>query len=280
MCSICGCNAPRDSRTSGNESGTHPGHRYRHGVAELARNANGDELARLIEVERSILSKNDAFALRNRLWLESRGHLALNLVSSPGAGKTSLLVETIKALSKSIPIAVVEGDQESDIDAERIRSTGISAVQINTGSGCHLDAHMVGHALVDLTESGSSVIFIENVGNLVCPSSFDLGERTKVAILSTTEGDDKPLKYPDMFAAAGVMVLSKTDLLPYVDFDAGKAVNNALSVNPDLTVFCLSAKTGDGMKPWLQWISDTAAEVAANADQGKAATISLEHGHA
>ena len=171
----------------------------------------------------------------------------LNLVSSPGAGKTTLLVETIKALSGRYSIGVIEGDQETANDAERIRETGVSAVQINTGSGCHLDAHMVGHAVEDLPAMSKAILFVENVGNLVCPASFDLGESAKVVILSSTEGDDKPLKYPDMFAAAATMVLSKTDLLPYVDFNADKAIENALAINPDLNCIKVSSNTGEGM---------------------------------
>jgi hydrogenase nickel incorporation protein HypB len=190
--------------------------------------------------------------------------LALNLVSSPGAGKTTLLVETVGALKASTPVAVIEGDQETANDAERIRATGVSAVQINTGRGCHLDAHMVGHALGDLTLSPGAVVFIENVGNLVCPAAFDLGEAAKVVILSVTEGDDKPLKYPDMFAAADLMILSKTDLLPHVDFDPEKALERARRINPRLECLRLSAKDGSGMASWLDWIAGRAAAVASD----------------
>lgn len=237
------------------------------------------EALKLIEIERSILSKNDLYADNNRGWFEAHGHLALNLVSSPGAGKTTLLVETIKAIAGDHSVAVIEGDQETANDADRIRETGVTAVQINTGSGCHLDAHMVGHALEDLPVMSNAVIFIENVGNLVCPASFDLGEMAKVVILSTTEGDDKPLKYPDMFAAADIMLLSKTDLLPYVDFDAEKAIANALAINPDLTCFQVSSTSGEGLDDWTKWIGNAAEQAAArrSAEPEKAARLGHDH---
>ncbi|MCY3879641.1 MAG: hydrogenase nickel incorporation protein HypB [Rhodobacteraceae bacterium] len=233
--------------------------------------------AKLIEIERSILSRNDAYAELNRKWFEERGHLALNLVSSPGAGKTSLLVETIRRILGKFPVAVVEGDQETANDADQVRETGVEVVQINTGLGCHLDAHMVGHALEDLPSVNNAVIFIENVGNLVCPASFDLGEEAKVVILSTTEGDDKPLKYPDMFAASNVMVLSKTDLLPHVCFDKDKAIANALAINPELTCLEVSAKTGEGMNLWLQWIAEARATPLRNPDSPMAAIQEVVH---
>ncbi len=212
--------------------------------------------AQLITIEENILSKNDQYADINRRRLANHHIFALNLVSSPGAGKTSLLVETVKALSSEVPCAVIEGDQETACDADRIRATGVTAVQINTGRGCHLDAHMVGHALDDLDLVSGGVLFIENVGNLVCPAPFDLGESGKVVILSVTEGDDKPLKYPDMFAAAKLMVLSKVDLLPYVDFDTDKAVERARRINPDLEILQVSLRDGTGMTDWLHWISE------------------------
>jgi hydrogenase nickel incorporation protein HypB len=177
------------------------------------------------------------------------------------------LVETVAALKSSVPVAVIEGDQETANDAERIRATGVSAVQINTGRGCHLDAHMVGHALDDLALPAGAVVFIENVGNLVCPAAFDLGEAAKVVILSVTEGDDKPLKYPDMFAAANLMILSKTDLLPHVDFDADKAVERARRINPHLECLRLSAKNGRGMAQWLDWVAERAIVAQAQSDK-------------
>ena len=210
---------------------------------------------RMLRIEQDILSKNDAYAAGNRARLADRGILALNLVSSPGAGKTTLLTATVPRLRGRTPVAVIEGDQETANDAERIRETGAPAVQINTGRGCHLDAHMVGHALDHLDLTAGGVLFIENVGNLVCPAAFDLGERHKVAILSVTEGEDKPIKYPDMFAASGLMVLNKVDMLPYVDFDVDACIEYARRVNPDIEVLRLSARTGEGMGGWIAWIA-------------------------
>ncbi|MBS4018525.1 hydrogenase nickel incorporation protein HypB [Azonexus hydrophilus] len=214
----------------------------------------GMSQARMVQIERDILSKNDGYAAKNRAWFDEHGVFALNLVSSPGSGKTTLLVKTIEALQARLAIAVVEGDQQTTNDAERIRATGAPALQINTGKGCHLDAHMVGHAMERLQPADGSLFLIENVGNLVCPAAFDLGEQHKVAILSVTEGEDKPLKYPDMFAAADVMLLNKCDLLPYLQFDADLAEANARRVNPKLTVFRVSATSGEGMADWLAWI--------------------------
>ncbi len=210
--------------------------------------------SRMVQIEQDILAKNDGYAQANRAWFDERGILALNLVSSPGSGKTTLLCKTIEALKAQVPVCVVEGDQQTSNDAERIRATGVPALQINTGKGCHLDAHMVGHALERLKPADESLFLIENVGNLVCPAAFDLGEHHKVAILSVTEGEDKPLKYPDMFRAADVMLLNKCDLLPYLEFDADLAEANARRVNPDLTIFRVSATSGDGMSAWLRWI--------------------------
>ncbi len=208
----------------------------------------------MLRIERDILGKNDARAAENRAWLATRGIFALNLVSSPGSGKTSLLVRTLQLLGGRVPAAVIEGDQQTEFDAERIRATGVPALQINTGKGCHLDGHMVGHAMQRLQPKDGSLFLIENVGNLVCPAAFDLGEHHKVAILSVTEGEDKPLKYPDMFAAADVMLLNKVDLLPYLSFDADLAEANARRVNPHLTIFRVSATSGDGLSAWLDWI--------------------------
>lgn len=234
----------------------------------------------MVQIERDILSKNDGYAAQNRTWFDEHGVFALNLVSSPGSGKTSLLVKTIELLKDSIPIAVVEGDQQTANDAERIRATGVPALQINTGKGCHLDAHMVGHAMERLQPAEGSLFLIENVGNLVCPAAFDLGEQHKVAILSVTEGEDKPLKYPDMFAAADVMLLNKCDLLPYLQFDADLAEANALRVNPKLTVFRVSATSGEGMDAWLDWLRSGVdrqrSRHAVTVDQLKARILALE----
>jgi hydrogenase nickel incorporation protein HypB len=210
--------------------------------------------ARMVQIEQDILSKNNTYANANRQTFDERGIFALNLVSSPGSGKTTLLCKTIELLKGAVAINVVEGDQQTANDAERIRATGVAALQINTGKGCHLDGHMVGHAMQRLQPADESLFLIENVGNLVCPAAFDLGEHHKVAILSVTEGEDKPLKYPDMFAAADVMLLNKCDLLPYLQFDADLAEANARRVNPKLTVFRVSATSGDGLSAWLDWI--------------------------
>ena len=210
--------------------------------------------ARMVQIEQDILSKNNTYAAANREWFDEHGIFALNLVSSPGSGKTTLLCKTIELLKDKVAISVVEGDQQTSNDAERIRATGVAALQINTGKGCHLDGHMVGHALERLKPAEESLFLIENVGNLVCPAAFDLGEHHKVAILSVTEGEDKPLKYPDMFAAADVMLLNKCDLLPYLEFDADLAEANARRVNPHLTIFRVSASSGDGLSAWVSWI--------------------------
>jgi len=214
---------------------------------------------RIIQVERDILSKNDGFAAENRAYFAANGIFALNFVSSPGSGKTSLLVRTISDLRDRLTISVVEGDQQTSNDAARIRETGAPAIQVNTGKGCHLDAHMVGHAVEELAPAKNSVLFIENVGNLVCPAAFDLGEAHKVVLLSVTEGEDKPLKYPDMFAAADLMILNKADLLPHVDFDVGACIANALRVNPRLQTLVVSARTGEGMPAFYSWLEANAA---------------------
>jgi len=214
----------------------------------------GMSQSRMIQLEQDILSKNNAYADANRRYFQDRAIFVLNLVSSPGSGKTTLLVETLKRLSSSRKCYVIEGDQQTTNDADRIRETGVEALQINTGKGCHLDGHMVGHAVEHLSPADGGCIFIENVGNLVCPAAFDLGEAHKVAILSVTEGEDKPLKYPDMFAAADLMLLNKSDLLPHLDFDVSAAMENARKVNPNIKILTVSARTGEGLDHWLQWI--------------------------
>ena len=208
----------------------------------------------MIELETRILAKNDALAAKNRAWFAGREILALNLVSSPGAGKTTLLERTIRDLRTSCKLFVVEGDQATANDGERIRAAGAPAVQVNTGAGCHLEADMVARGLQELKPTAGSVVMIENVGNLVCPALFDLGERAKVVILSVTEGEDKPLKYPHMFRAAEIMILNKIDLLPHVDFDVTRAIANARQVNPEITTLCLSARTGEGVENWYTWL--------------------------
>jgi hydrogenase nickel incorporation protein HypB len=215
----------------------------------------------LVELETRVLVKNDAMAQKNRAWFKGREILALNLVSSPGAGKTTLLERTIRDLEGELRLFVVEGDQATANDGERIRAAGAPAVQVNTGAGCHLEADMVARGLQELKPTAGSVVMIENVGNLVCPALFDLGERAKVVILSVTEGDDKPLKYPHMFRAAEIMILNKMDLLPYVDFDPARAFANALRVNPSISTIRLSARTGQGLEDWYGWLRSESARV-------------------
>ncbi len=230
MCATCGC------------SGTTTSHEHGHGHS------------RVITLEQDILAKNDLLATRNRDWFAERGIVALNLMSSPGAGKTTLLERTIRDVGAELDVSVVEGDQESLLDAERIRATGRAAVQINTGSGCHLDAEMLARGLRELQPPDRSVVMIENVGNLVCPALFDLGERAKVVIMSVTEGADKPLKYPQMFRCGSLLLLNKVDLLPHVEFDIDRCIAYALQVNPRLEVMAVSATRGDGLDGWYAWL--------------------------
>ena len=211
--------------------------------------------SRMVQIEQDILGKNNQYAAQNRARFAQQSMFVLNLVSSPGSGKTTLLTETINHIKSRYTVGVIEGDQQTANDADRIRETGVQAVQINTGKGCHLDAHMVGHAMENFSDLTGGVLFIENVGNLVCPASFDLGEAAKVSILSVTEGEDKPLKYPDMFHASELMILNKTDLLPYLDFDVERCIEYAKRVNPDIKIIQLSAKSGEGMDQWIDWIS-------------------------
>ena len=229
---------------------------FGHGPAHA--HAPGLSQSRMVQIEQDILGKNDSYADINRQFLSEKEILALNFVSSPGSGKTTLLVDTIKRLQDRYPIAVIEGDQQTSNDADRIRDTGAQAIQINTGKGCHLDAHMVGLALEKLKLQQGSLLLIENVGNLVCPAAFDLGEACKVAILSVTEGEDKPIKYPDMFHAARLMLITKTDLLPYLDFDVQACIDFARRVNPTIEVIQVSSKSGDGMDNWVDWIDRAA----------------------
>lgn len=296
MCVVCGCS------TTGPVSPVpslevHPETGDLHFGAGAARvSVPGMNQERTIKLETDVLGANNAVAAQNRAHFAAHGVLAFNLVSSPGSGKTSLLCATIEALKTQAPtvaVAVIEGDQQTSFDADRIRATGAPAIQINTGKGCHLDAPMVAEAFARLgmhahehphahppehsndddhhhghdhhhdhdhghihghAHGPESLLFIENVGNLVCPAMWDLGEAAKVAILSVTEGDDKPLKYPDMFAAAKLMILNKIDLLPYVSFDVARCKAYARRVNPGIHILELSATTGAGMKPWLDWL--------------------------
>ncbi len=238
MCGICGC-----GQTNKIEGHIHHPEEQVHHKAE-----------RLLKIEQDILTKNNRYASQNRDYFKKHNIFTLNFVSSPGAGKTSLLVKTIQDLPDQIAVAVIEGDQQTEHDAERIRATGTPALQINTGKACHLDAHGIGHAFKELAVEDNSLLAIENVGNLVCPSAFDLGEAHKVVVLSVTEGDDKPIKYPDMFYAADLMIINKTDLLPYVDFDVNRCIKYARQVNPAIQVIQLSATKGDNFNDWLDWI--------------------------
>jgi hydrogenase nickel incorporation protein HypB len=272
MCTTCGCGGD-GARIEGVHDHAHahehsPSGTFK-GVRKHAHVHHEEGAGRMIQLEQDLLAKNNAFAAENRKAWSQKGIFVLNLVSSPGSGKTTLLTTTIDRLKEHVKIAVVEGDQQTTFDADRIRATGVPAIQINTGKGCHLDAHMVGHAAEQLGLADNSILMVENVGNLVCPAGFDLGEAHKVVILSVTEGEDKPYKYPDMFAAADLMILNKIDLLPYVNFNVEKCIDHALSVNPKLQVIKLSATTGENLQAWIDWIEAGLANVRG----GKEATI-------
>jgi len=251
MCATCGCGKDSLATVLNLKSGASTV-LSRHGPGHLHHDHTH------IDLEARILAKNDALAMKNRAFFAAKNILALNLVSAPGSGKTTLLERTIHDLGEELTLAVLEGDQATANDAERIRAAGAPVVQINTGAGCHLEADMVFRGMTELEPEPNSVLFVENVGNLVCPALFDLGERAKVAILSVTEGEDKPLKYPHMFRAAELMILNKTDLLPHVDFDVGRATENARKVNPKIVVLALSARTGQGLESWYSWLRNEA----------------------
>jgi hydrogenase nickel incorporation protein HypB len=208
----------------------------------------------VVEIETALVAKNDHLAGHNRAWLAEHDIVALNLMSSPGSGKTSLLRRTIADVAATRPVAVIEGDQETRIDAEMIRGTGAPVVQINTGAGCHLDAAMLARGLAELRPADGSLVFVENVGNLVCPALFDLGEAARVVVVSVTEGEDKPLKYPHMFSVADVVVINKIDLLPYVDVRLDSLVEHCRAVNPRACVLPLSVTTGEGTAAWCDWL--------------------------
>jgi len=278
MCDDCGCGHPDDVtfRKPGaalNDEQNHVhlhqhGHEHHHAghsqhhphthnhSSEYPHSHHRHSHSREIVVEQDILSKNNLLAERNRGYFDAKSILALNLVSSPGSGKTSLLERTIKDLSEEINFYVIEGDQQTMNDAQRIDAAGAPVIQINTGNGCHLDAEMVNRATKDLDVENNSVLMIENVGNLVCPALFDLGEGARIVIMSTTEGDDKPQKYPAMFQSAQLCIINKTDLLPYLDFDIEQAKKYALQVNPDLEFLELSVRTGEGMDNWYSWVKN------------------------
>jgi len=285
MCTVCGCSDGKASVEHAHDhhhDHGHGGHHHHHGhghshdhdhvhghhhdhadgetgLLDCGANPAGQVIAgmsseRIIQVERDILGKNDRLAADNRARFQADEVLAFNLVSSPGAGKTSLLVRAASELKDSFPIGVIEGDQQTSNDAERIRATGVAAIQVNTGKGCHLDAAMVGQAYDRLPWLNGGLLFIENVGNLVCPAAFDLGEACKIVVFSTTEGEDKPLKYPDMFAASSLMLINKIDLAPVLDFDLARTVEYARRVNPGIEVMTVSARTGEGFPALYAWI--------------------------
>lgn len=292
MCDTCGCGQPADAvtyRKPGHEGHPHNHHHHGHGDEhghthdhhahgpdrhhhhehdhhhdhdhDHGHDHDHDHGSRTLAVEQDVLQKNSLLAQRNRGWFEAKGILALNLVSSPGSGKTTLLERTIVDLGGEVPVAVIEGDQQTLRDADRIAAAGAPVIQVNTGHGCHLDAAMVRRAVGELAPADGSLLMIENVGNLVCPALFDLGEAAKVVIISVTEGDDKPLKYPTMFAAAGLCVINKVDLLPYVDFDPDRCEEAARAVNPHLEFLRVSATTGEGLDAWYAWLRGRLAGV-------------------
>lgn len=236
MCATCGC--------SGDQ------HHHHHN----GDNQHHHDQKTVIDVERDILHQNNLLAERNRGYFDAKNILCLNLVSSPGSGKTSLLEKTLTDLKGELDFVVIEGDQQTTNDADRIHATGTKVTQINTGKGCHLDSHMIFHALQGLKPKENSILFIENVGNLVCPAMFDLGEKERVVIMSVTEGDDKPLKYPDMFHTSTLCIINKTDLLPYVPFDINKAKENAKKVNHKLEIIEVSCTSGEGLSQWYDWL--------------------------
>jgi hydrogenase nickel incorporation protein HypB len=279
MCATCGCSDDSETRLTDLQSGVtivlnpphdhhhdhdrdhgngHNSHHHDHYHSHEGHN-HTHQHGTVISLEQEVLARNNRLADRVRGWLAGRDILALNLVSSPGAGKTTLLERTISDLGREIPISVIEGDQQTLNDAQRIQATGCRVVQINTGTACHLDASMMGRALQQLDPPRDSVVMIENVGNLVCPALFDLGERAKVVIVSVTEGDDKPIKYPHMFRASEVMILNKIDLLPYVQFDVERCLDFARKVNPRIHIIELSATRGDRLEDWYGWLRAQAA---------------------
>jgi hydrogenase nickel incorporation protein HypB len=263
MCAICGCadgigvrvtdvGAPAHlAHDHDHDHGHEHGHEHEHGPVPVPVAAD-----RTVRLEQKVLARNDELADRNRAWLTDRAVVAVNLMSSPGSGKTTLLERTIRELGAALPLSVIEGDQETLFDAERIRATGCRVIQVNTGAGCHLDASMLASALRTLDPPTRSVLFVENVGNLVCPALFDLGEHSRAVVMSVTEGADKPLKYPHMFHTADVVLLNKIDLLPYVDFDTEAFESAVRRVSPDAHILHISATRGDGISDWSGWLRD------------------------
>ena len=252
MCTTCGCSDAAHltvTKMHGLDATTDHGQHLHH-----ARDA------KTLRLEQDILGKNDLLAAANRSRFARLGILALNLLSAPGSGKTSLLERSLRDLRAELDLAVVEGDQHTLADARRIRETGVPVVQLNTGAGCHLEADMLAHGLDQLDLQPGSVVFIENVGNLVCPAMFDLGEQSKVVMLSVTEGDDKPLKYPHIFRASQLMLINKIDLLPYVSFDVQACIAAARQVNPEIEVLEISATSGEGLDAWYSWLKQRVAQ--------------------
>ncbi|MBI1241579.1 hydrogenase nickel incorporation protein HypB [Umezakia ovalisporum] len=277
MCVTCGCSDDADSTITNLDRGKleYNHHEHTHSLADGTAITHGHddnhyEVSHVhakihrttISLEEDILAKNNLIAAQNRGWFKGRNILALNLMSSPGSGKTTLLTRTINDLNSQLPISVIEGDQETVNDAQKIKETGCKVVQINTGTGCHLEASMIDRSLQQLNPPLNSVVMIENVGNLVCPALFDLGEQAKVVILSVTEGEDKPIKYPHMFRASDIMIITKIDLLPYVQFDVQKCIDYALQVNPLIQIFQVSAITGRGLESWYGWLSLRVAQLS------------------
>jgi hydrogenase nickel incorporation protein HypB len=250
MCATCGCSGKARLRlvTSGHDHDHAPGREQHHGHEHH----HVDD--RTVVLQQKVLARNDELAGRNRDWLRQRGVLAVNLMSAPGAGKTTLLERTARDLAGLLGISVIEGDQETALDASRISSAGCQVVQVNTGVGCHLDAVMVADALHELAPPAGSVVIIENVGNLVCPALFDLGEAARIVLASVTEGADKPAKYPHMYSRADLVLVSKTDLLPHVDFDVRRHAADVRQLSPGARMLRLSAVTGDGMQAWYDWL--------------------------
>ena len=276
MCTVCGCSEGAETQLDGKSmkhvhSHEHQhSHSHEHGHDHVHSHSHDlDTSNKTVALEQAILSKNDRIAADNRRWFEKLGIVCLNLLSSPGSGKTTLLEKTLRQLSG--PCCVVEGDQATENDAQRIRATGAFAVQINTGTGCHLEADMLHAGIHELEPVPGTVVFVENVGNLVCPALFDLGENKRVVVLSVTEGEDKPLKYPHMFHKADLVVLNKVDLLPHLDFDLQACLGYVREVNPNCRILQLSAKTGEGMQAWLDWLEAERPKLAVSALSGKRA---------
>lgn len=252
MCAICGCGS--ETATIQTVPGADHSHDHDHPHDHDHHHVHDHAGGTIVELQTRILAKNDALAQKNRGWFAGREILALNLLSAPGAGKTTLIERTISELEGEPPLFVIEGDQASALDGERIRRAGAPVVQLNTDTGCHLDAAMVARALTQLRPGLGSMVLIENVGNLVCPALFDLGEHAKIVLFSVTEGEEKPIKYPHMFRAAKLVLLNKTDLLPHLDFDIDQAVANVHAVNPQAAILRISARTGEGMAEWCGWL--------------------------